>query len=150
MTASGNAQAVQSAKDAFGAALIGLIIIFIAFILLYVINPDLVKFSGLSLPNVTTPTPTSRGTSGTTGTVSPVNIQPPGGAFNTPATVVMTTSTSGATIRYTLDGSNPTSSSIVYSGQITLNQTTTVKAQAFKSGMTNSTVATYVFTIITP
>jgi hypothetical protein len=44
MTASGNAQQVESAKDAFTSAFIGLIIIFVAYILLYLINPDLVTF----------------------------------------------------------------------------------------------------------
>ncbi len=50
MTAQGNAQQVESAKEALTSAFIGLIIIFIAFILLYLINPDLVKFKGLQLP----------------------------------------------------------------------------------------------------
>jgi hypothetical protein len=43
MTAAGNAQQVENAKDAFASSFIGLIIIFIAFILLYLINPDLVQ-----------------------------------------------------------------------------------------------------------
>jgi hypothetical protein len=53
MTAQGNSEQVASAKDTFASALIGLIIIFVAFILLYVINPDLVGFRplpGLDLP----------------------------------------------------------------------------------------------------
>lgn len=50
MTAAGNAQQVESAKEAFASAFIGLIVIFVAFILLYLINPDLVKFRGLSFP----------------------------------------------------------------------------------------------------
>lgn len=44
MTAAGNAQQVESAKESFAAAFIGLIILFIAFILLNLINPDLVRF----------------------------------------------------------------------------------------------------------
>lgn len=61
MTASGNASQVESAKEAFTAAFIGLIIIFVAYILLYLINPDLVKFRSLpdlpySLPLSSTPT----------------------------------------------------------------------------------------------
>lgn len=53
MTASGNAEQVESAKDSFASAFIGLIIIFIAFILLYLINPDLVGFR--NLPEITIP-----------------------------------------------------------------------------------------------
>jgi len=54
LTASGNAQQVEGAKDAFASAFIGLIIIFVAFILLYLINPDLVKFQPLKLPDLPT------------------------------------------------------------------------------------------------
>lgn len=54
MTAEGNAERVASAKDAFSSAFIGLIIIFIAFILLYLINPDLTQFQtkNLELPPI--------------------------------------------------------------------------------------------------
>ncbi len=45
MTAQGNAQQVEKAKEGFASAFIGLIVLFIAFILLYVINPDLVQFN---------------------------------------------------------------------------------------------------------
>lgn len=57
MTAAGNAQQVESAKEAFASAFIGLIVIFVAFILLYLINPDLVKFRGLQFPKTTTAPP---------------------------------------------------------------------------------------------
>ena len=52
---------------------------------------------------------------------------------------------SGAQIRYTTDGSNPTSNSTLYSSAITLNATTTVKAIAIKDGVTSS-VASATFT----
>lgn len=54
MTAQGNAQQVEGAKEAFASAFIGLIVIFVAFILLYLINPDLVKFRGLNFPSSST------------------------------------------------------------------------------------------------
>jgi len=44
MTAGGDAQKVQSAKDIFANAFIGLIILFSAVLILRTINPDLVKF----------------------------------------------------------------------------------------------------------
>lgn len=60
MTASGNATQVQSAKDAFASAFVGLIIIFVAFILLHTINPDLTRFKDfsktLTLPEIKPPT----------------------------------------------------------------------------------------------
>ena len=52
----------------------------------------------------------------------------------------ITCATSGATIRYTLDGTTPTASSTQYSSPITLSSACTIKAIAIKSGMTNSSV----------
>lgn len=58
----------------------------------------------------------------------------------------ITCSTSGATIRYTLDGTTPTASSTQYSSPITLSGACTIKAIAMKSGMTNSSVASVDYT----
>jgi len=61
--------------------------------------------------------------------------------------VYMWTNTSGASIRYTTDGSTPSSTyGTVYSGSFAVTSTTTVKAIAYKSGMTDSGVRTEVFT----
>lgn len=61
------------------------------------------------------------------------------------STSVTMTAESGAEIRYTLDGTDPTTSSTLYSSAITLSATTTVKAIAILDGVTSS-VATKVFT----
>lgn len=61
------------------------------------------------------------------------------------STQVTMTADSGAEIRYTTNGSNPTASSSRYSSPITLNATTTVKAIAIKNGVTSS-VASQTFT----
>ena len=52
MTAGGNAEQVSAAKESLEMAFKGLIIIFVGFILLYLINPDLVQFKPLQLPNL--------------------------------------------------------------------------------------------------
>ena len=64
--------------------------------------------------------------------------------FETSTQVTMSAE-SGAEIRYTTNGSNPSASSSLYSGPITLNATTTVKAIAIKNGV-NSSVASKTFT----
>jgi hypothetical protein len=53
----------------------------------------------------------------------------------------MTTATEGATIYYTIDGSEPTTSSNVYSGTVELTASATVKAISAMAGYNNSTVA---------
>src|SRR5258708_39276698 len=59
----------------------------------------------------------------------------------------MSAAARGATIHYTTDGSTPTTSSPVYTGALTFTQTTTLKAMAAASGMTNSGVASATYTI---
>ncbi len=61
--------------------------------------------------------------------------------------VTLACATAGATIRYTLDGSEPTSSSAAYSAPITINGTTTIKAKAFKSGYIESDTVSATYTI---
>ena len=65
-------------------------------------------------------------------------------SFADTATVTITAE-QGAQIRYTTDGSTPTASSSLYSEQLTLMDTTTVKAIAIKNGQ-SSAVASKVFT----
>ncbi len=78
--------------------------------------------------------------------VSAPVFTPGAGSYAAGKTETLSTATSGATIRYTMDGTAPTTTvGTVYTGPITLNGTTTIKAIAYKSGMTASAVvsATY-------
>lgn len=56
----------------------------------------------------------------------------------TESTTVSMSAESGAQIRYTTDGTDPTSGSTLYSSPITLTATTTVKAIAIKDGVSSS------------
>jgi len=85
-------------------------------------------------------------------TISPVvatpTFNPAAGTFSSAQSVTISTTTSGATIRYTTDGSTPTSSSgTVYSGAVPVSSSLTLKAVAYKAGMTDSAVASADYTI---
>ncbi|MBO7684672.1 MAG: chitobiase/beta-hexosaminidase C-terminal domain-containing protein [Kiritimatiellae bacterium] len=60
--------------------------------------------------------------------------------------VVISTDVESAEIRYTLDGSEPTESSALYTGPFTIDDTTTVKAKAFRADWLGSETATATFT----
>src|SRR6266566_57687 len=79
--------------------------------------------------------------------VATPTFSPGGGTYTGSVTVTISDATSGATIHYTTDGSTPTTSSPVYGGALTFTQTTTLKAMAAASGMTNSAVASATYTI---
>jgi hypothetical protein len=75
-------------------------------------------------------------------------ITPNGGTYAGSVPVSLNTTTTGVTIRYTMNGSTPTASfGTVYTGTFTLSSNATVKAIAYRSGMTNSSVASASFTI---
>nr|WP_223187738.1 chitobiase/beta-hexosaminidase C-terminal domain-containing protein [Streptomyces sp. CBMA29] len=91
---------------------------------------------------------TTGGSTGGTGTtVATPTFSPAGGTFSSAQSVTISDATSGASIRYTLDGSTPTASSALYSAPLTISASTTVKAIGIKSGSTNSAVATASYTI---
>ena len=77
-----------------------------------------------NLPTVTTPT-----------------ITPAGGTFTNSVLVTLACSTTGSTIYYTTDGSDPTASSTLYNAAFMLNNSATIKAAAFKTGSNPSAIA---------
>lgn len=85
--------------------------------------------------------------SGGGGTAAAPTFNPPGGSYASAQSVSLASATSGATIRYTTDGSTPTSSSAVYSGPIAVSANRTIRAFASASGMTDSAVSAATYTI---
>ncbi|MFB9275627.1 beta-1,3-glucanase family protein [Cohnella cellulosilytica] len=79
--------------------------------------------------------------------VASPTFAPAGGTYATPQNVTLATSTPGATIKYTTDGSTPTAASLTYTGPISVSTTTTVKAIAMKAGMTDSDLASAAYKI---
>lgn len=74
-------------------------------------------------------------------------FSPAGGTFIAAQSVTISCTTAGATIYYTTDGTDPTTSSTQYSAAIPVAQTTTIKAIAIKEGLPNSAIATATYTI---
>lgn len=70
---------------------------------------------------------------------------PAAGFYTSAQTIELATATDGATIYYTVDGSDPTTSSNVYSTGFTVSANTTVKAIAVKSGLQNSPIASAIY-----
>lgn len=69
------------------------------------------------------------------------------GAVYSGTKVAISTTTTGATIYYTTDGTTPTTSSSVYSDSIEITEATTIKAFAVKTDYNDSEVATAAYTI---
>ena len=80
----------------------------------------------------------------------------PAGTYTANQKVTLSTATEGATIYYTTDGSEPTTASTVYTGAIEVSGmegstvVTNIKAIAGKDGMSNSPVASFVYTVKIP
>ena len=83
--------------------------------------------------------------------VTDPTISPNGSSFEESQLVTLACETSGATIKYTIDGSDPTTEgALTYTVPFTLTDTKTVKAIAIIDGWTASAVVTAAFTKIDP
>jgi hypothetical protein len=77
-----------------------------------------------------------------------VSFQPSPGTYTTPQTVLLSANKDGATIRYTTDGSEPTTGTgYPYTGPISVSASATIKARAFKEMYSDSEVALGEFAI---
>lgn len=70
--------------------------------------------------------------------------------YSTAQSVMLATTTAGATIYYTTDGTQPTTESNEYNSEIVVSATTTIKAFAAKADWISSAVASAVYTITEP
>lgn len=79
--------------------------------------------------------------------VASPKFSPAAGEVAAGTAVTVSSATEGASIHYTLDGSDPTASSTPYSEPIVINEAATIKAIAMKDGMANSGIAVAEYTI---
>ena len=87
-------------------------------------------------------------TAGGTPTCAAPTFTPEGGTYFEVQTVTINCGTADATIYYTLDGSDPTPNSLVYSDPIEVAENTIIKAYAVKEGFNDSNIAEADYTII--
>jgi len=82
--------------------------------------------------------------------VSPPQLNPPGGDFDSAVTVTITCPTPGAVIRYTTNGADPTLSDPVIpsGGTVTVDRSLTLKARAWKDGAEPSSVSIELYRLI--
>jgi uncharacterized delta-60 repeat protein len=102
-------------------------------------------FVGCPNPATLTSSPTP-----TPGQVATPTFSLSGGTYGSNQSVTISSSTVGATVYYTTNGTAPTASSAAYGGAISMTgdgTSMTIKAIATKSGMTDSTVAQSSYTI---
>ncbi len=76
----------------------------------------------------------------------PPEISPRGGNFPQPVDVTLKTEP-GATIYYTLDGTVPTTSDLLYEKPIKLSTPAIVRAKAFKPGFSKSITTQQIFLV---
>lgn len=64
----------------------------------------------------------------------------PTGVYETPQTVTLTSTTAGASIYYTTDGTEPTAASTLYASPVSVSSTTRIRAIAIAAGKENSRI----------
>jgi hypothetical protein len=73
--------------------------------------------------------------------VAAPTFSPIAGTYTSAQNVTITSATSGASIRYTTDGTRPTKThGVLYSGRVSISSTTRLKAVAYETGFTDSSV----------
>jgi uncharacterized protein (DUF1800 family) len=115
-----------------------------------------------TMPSSPAVTITATGSAGQTGTaavtltqpltqVAPPAFSPPAGTYTAAQSVALNSTTSGASIRYTTNGTTPSETAgTLYSSAFSVGTTETVKAVAFKTGMSNSAVVSAAYIINLP
>ncbi|WP_193213681.1 CotH kinase family protein [Luteolibacter marinus] len=104
---------------------------------------------GAGLDYFTAPTPGSANDTSPGAPGDPVQFLTAPGTFTSSVQVALAVESASAQIRYTLDGSVPDGASLLYTGPITVSETTQVKARSFETGKAPGDVAAGAFLKIT-
>ncbi len=108
------------------------------------------EFNNQSAPTTFVSVGSQQGSGGGGSVVAAPVFSVPGGTYSTAQSVTLSTATSGASIRYTTDGSNPseTAGTLYNNTAIAINSTTTLKAIAYLTGMTDSAISSATYTLM--
>jgi hypothetical protein len=92
------------------------------------------------------PTPGTENSESYLGFVKDTSFDVDRGFYDAPIQISITTPTDGATVRYTLDGSEPTPhAGLLWDGPVTVSNTTILRAAAFKPGYVSTDVDTHTY-----
>lgn len=95
--------------------------------------------------NYSSGTATATLTVGAAGIVAAPTFSTAAGAIAFPTTITLSSTTAGATIYYTIDGSTPTTAS-TQGASVVVNSAQTIKAFAIKTGYTDSSISSAAYT----
>jgi hypothetical protein len=107
---------------------------------------DTANFTALYDPSATS---SAVYTISTSAAYAPV-ASPGAGTYPTPQSVTLSSATAGATIYYTIDGTTPTTASLVYSAPIIVGTNETINFFAYKTGLAYSSVISSAYIISAP
>lgn len=114
----------------------------------FLISPELVAYDlDSGAPTyIQVPTPGAFNLPSSVSQVSEVEFSHERGFYDTAFSLVLSSATTGATIYYTTDGSPPTpTTGTAYTGPITINTTSVIRAMAVKAGLFGTKVQTSTF-----
>jgi len=100
--------------------------------------------------NIGTPSTQVSATTQALGTVATITSTPAAGSYYGYQLVSLSTATTGATLRYTTNGSTPTCASTIYSTPLSILKTTVIKTIGCKTGWNNSAIGTHTITVLSP
>jgi hypothetical protein len=79
--------------------------------------------------------------------LNPPDISPAGGTYDAAVEVTLSEPESGAEVRYTLDGTVPGPTDLLYDKPIKLTGPTVIRTRAYKEGFTRSIISQEVFVV---
>lgn len=118
----------------------------------FIISPELIGRNVSVRPEdarfFSLPTPGRANESGADSVLAPPQFSLPGGVYRTNVQIAITSSSSSAVIRYTINGTEPITTSPIYTGPVNLTSSTLVRARAFATNAIASEITAQSYTVL--